>query len=397
MAQNSQDQFVVLDRRIGAAMEQAMKYGEVPGGVVLVARGAKVLHHRAYGLKDTRTSEPATIDGIYDLASLTKPLATGLAIMQLMEEGRLSLSDPVSRHVPEWARAIERDRKTTGSEQQAEFRRLCQIRHLLSHTGGLVPFIRLWQRPGAGNISPGSARLDWAIESISSSTLRTTPGVEFVYSDLGFILLGRVVENLSGMSLKDYTAANIYGPLNLGDTGYRPDPGLLGRIAPTEAVRAVPGLDPEAIMLHGTVHDGNARWLGGVVGHAGLFSSAKDVAVLAGQLHRGPKAGADARILSKAAAAIMTETVESRTATGLVARRGLSWDKQTSFSYPMGDFWNRGVAHTGYTGTSVWIEPDLDLTIVILTNRVHPNGKGDAGALRVAIANAVKLTLFPDE
>ena len=119
--------------------------------------------------------------------------------------------------------------------------------------------------------------------------------------------------------------------------------------------------------------------------------------MLAGQLHRGPKAGADARILSKAAAAIMTETVESRTATGLVARRGLSWDKQTSFSYPMGDFWNRGVAHTGYTGTSVWIEPDLDLTIVILTNRVHPNGKGDAGALRVAIANAVKLTLFPDE
>jgi CubicO group peptidase (beta-lactamase class C family) len=256
----------------------------------------------------------------------------------------------------------------------------------LVHSSGLAPFVQFFQLNGAEEV-PAEKRLDWAIAQISSSTLRSEPGTQFTYSDLGFILLGRIVENVSGMGLDKYVHEHIYVPLGLKVTGFRPKGEVLARVAPTEVTSRSLTLGATVELLRGIVHDPNSRWLGGVTGHAGLFSSAVEVSDL-GRLVLDPgRYFPGSEVLSPAGARAMTSPQVVGTTHTVV--RGLAWDMESTFSYPRGDLFGRGVGHTGYTGTSIWLTRDPDLVVVVLTNRVHPDGKGDAGPLRARIANVV--------
>ncbi len=387
----------MLRRRVGKVMEEAIGRRDIPGGVVLIRHRGTVVLHEAYGMMDLTTSPPkaARPDGIYDLASLTKPLATGLVVMSLVEEGRLALTDPLTRHLPEWESQFKLEEQDPGTSQAAEHRRQTQVVHLLTHTAGLAPYVRFWQHPDATKIEK-KQRLGWVVQRISSMSQRSRPGSEFVYSDLGFILLGRIVENLTSQTLAQACEQRIFRPLDLSSTGFLPKTDLLDRMVPTEVTSTTLEPDSPVRLLRGEVHDGNSRWLAGVSGHAGLFSTAMEVSILAEQASvQSPLR----RILGAAAARAMIKPYEVRTPSGIQAIRGVSWDLGSSFSTPRGDFIEGGFGHTGFTGTSVWVDPGLGITIVLLTNRVHPDRLGDANPLRARLANVTVdcLARLPDD
>jgi CubicO group peptidase (beta-lactamase class C family) len=331
-----------------------------PGGVVLVRIAGEVVVHRAYGQavrhQDRTTLSPHPIDArpdtVYDLASLTK-LVTATCAMQLVDEGKLRLDEPVAARLPAFA-AHDKGRVT--------------VRHLLTHTGGLPPFEDLWRL----ELTP-DARLRRAL-----AARQTAPaGSSYVYSDLGLIALGRLIEEITGASLDRVVAERVAGPLGLKHTQHRPPAALRPAIAATEY-----GAGPRRGLIWGEVHDENAWSLGGVAGHAGLFGTADDVAVF-GQLFLNGGTYDGSRLLRPETAAEMV-----RNQIGGLGNRGLGWDLDAP-SY-MGRLASpQTYGHTGFTGTSLVVDPRRALIVVLLTNRVHPTREGPSlGPIRQAVADA---------
>ena len=358
--------FTDIDRLVAEAMAARL----LPGAVVLVGRGDETVFEKAYGKRSVVPSdEPMTLDTVFDMASLTKVVATTTAVMQLVEQGRLRLSDTVASVLPGFERYGKGE---------------ITIRHLLTHVSGLRPDVDLGE-PWTG--------YDAAIELARNEVPTSAPGERFVYSDINFFVLGDIVARLSGQSLDVYTKKAIFEPLGMVDSGFLPPPALLARIAPTErcaTLDAWPCKRPDALPLRGIVHDPTSRRMGGVAGHAGLFSTAHDMARFARMLINNGRLG-QARILAPATVARMTSPA---TPPGMASVRGLGWDIDTSYSVNRGDLFPIGsYGHTGFTGTSLWVDPASRSFVVFMSSRLHPDGTGDVGVLRSRVATVAAAAL----
>lgn len=340
---------------IKMAVEDAIEKKKIPGAVVLVFNQGKVVYKQAFGNKSVDPiTEPMTTDTIFDLASLTKPIATGTSIFKLVEAGKLRLSDKVKLHLPEL---------TSPSWETIT------LEHLLTHTSGLP----------AGNASSDYKEgISQAIKKINELKLLAPPGERFTYSDIGFIMLGEIVEKTSGKPLDQFSRDEIFLPLGMKDTGYNPSETLKPRIAPTQKEKDG--------MLRGVVHDPRARLLKGVAGHAGLFSTADDLALYANMILNPDNSK------SLSPASIRTMTQARAVPNGW---RTFSWDCDTAFSSNRGELFAKGstFGHTGFTGTSIWFDPASKTAVIFLSNRVHPEGKGDATPVRNKVATIVAAAL----
>lgn len=336
---------------LDAAIERAVAEGAAPGAVVLVESRGRVLHRKAYG-KRSLFPEPEEIapDTIFDCASLTKVVVTAPAVMMLVEEGKLRLDDRLTRHLPGFQ----------GSPQ-------ITIRHLLTHYSGLRPDLDL--EPEWSGYETGIARA-YAEKPVSP------PGERFIYSDINYILLAELVRKISGMRIDAFAQERIFDPLRMTDTGFLPPASLRRRIAPTERLE-------DGTILRGVVHDPTTRFMGGVSGHAGMFSTADDLARFARMMLRGGSLDG-ARILSPLSVLQMT-TPQSP---GGRRDRGIGWDIDSPYASPRGDLFVEGsYGHTGFTGTSMWLDPFSDSFVVLMTNRVHPTRKTSVIGLRSRAAS----------
>ncbi len=335
---------------IDTAIANAIIAKKLPGGVLWLERNGAA-HRKVYGHRVlTPAPEATTEDTIYDAASLTKVIATTTALMQLVERGKLDLNAPVARYLPAFG---------------ANGKGAVTIRHLMTHMSGLRAGIPA---------TPAWTGYEAAIERACGEALRHAPDSAFLYSDINYIVLGEVVRLVSGQKLHDYVAREVFGPLKMIDTGYLPPAARLARIAPTELV--------EGKMIHGVVHDPTARRMGGVAGHAGLFTTTADLARFCRMLLNGGELDG-ARILNAATIAEMTRVQNDGS-----DRRGLGWDLDSRYSGPRGRWFPAGASygHTGWTGTSVWIDPGAKAFMIFFSNRVHPDGKGDVVPLRRELA-----------
>jgi uncharacterized protein YbbC (DUF1343 family)/CubicO group peptidase (beta-lactamase class C family) len=345
--------------QIDAAIGRAIEARQTPGAVVLVARKGRTVYRKAFGDRVVQPArEPMTLDTIFDLASLTKILATATSIMILVERGQLSLADPVALYIPEFGR-FGKERVT--------------IEQLVTHRAGFVPDNEIADYVGK-TVKP--------LEKIYELQPAYEPGTRFVYSDVGYIVAAELVRRVSGKPLDQFANENIFAPLGMKETLFNPSSArnerqTTSRIAPTEM--------REGRWMRGEVHDPRAYELGGVAGHAGLFSTADDLAVYCQMiLNKGEYAGS--RIL----APYTIERMVSAHSLPTSQMRGIGWDVNTSFSSNRGDLFPVGTfGHTGFTGTSVWIDPQSETFVVLLTNRVHPSGRGDITRLRSFIASIV--------
>lgn len=331
--------------QIAPAAEQAIKEGKAPGCVVLIGRRGKIVYLRAFGQRRLLPEpEPMTTDTLFDLASLTKPIATATSVMKLVEEGKVRLNDPVSMHLPEFG--------VRGKEK-------ITVQQLLTHQGGLI----------ADNAMADYANgPEEAIAKVMGLGLSNPPGGRFVYSDVGFIVLGELVKRVSGKPLDEFAREQIFEPLGMRETTYRPGETLRARAAPTE--------QRGGEWIQGEVHDPRAHALDGVAGHAGLFSTAEDLALYADMMLSGG-AGPTSRVLGEA-------TVRKMTTRHPIPGgfRGLGWDMQSGYSGNKGETMSAAAfGHGGFTGTGIWIDPQLDLFVIFLSNRVHPDGKGSVNPL----------------
>lgn len=346
--------------------------GRLPGAVVVVGRKGRLVWQKVYGSRAVDPSREAmTIDTIFDVASLTKVVATATSIMILVQRGKVRLNDPVSRYIP---------------ELKGEGRERVTIEQLLTHVSGYAPDFDLRER-WTGH--------DEAIKRLIVEPLRNPPGTRFTYSDIGFIALGEVVARVSGMPLDQFAKKHIFEPLKMRDTGFRPDASLQSRIAPTEKRRgqlsylgdsaANVGAEGD-VWLRGQVHDPTSYRMNGVAGHAGLFSTASDLAIYCQMiLNYGEYGGV--RILSPLS---VNEMTRPRIINSTGGTRGLGWDINTSFSSNRGELFPLGsTGHTGFTGTSIWIDDASEMFVVFLSNRVHPDGKGEVGPLRGRVSSIV--------
>ena len=360
-------------KHIDEAVHAAIESKEIPGAVVLVARHGRIGYLKAFGNRAvTGQPEPMTLDTIFDLASLTKVLAATPAIMTLVEQGKIRLDDKVKRYLPLF---------TGGGKENIT------LRELLTHYSGLradFDLSKVW------------TGYDATMQELWSETTQSEPGKEFLYSDLNFITLGEVVREVSGQPLDVFVKEHIYSVLRMNETTYNPPESWRPRIAPTEtrdrSLQYLKGHDDSAasqVILRGEVHDPTAWRMGGVSGHAGLFSSARDIAIYAQMLlNRGRYQGV--RVFSPLTVRAMTTPQSPK---GSTALRGLGWDIETGYSSPRGDLFADGYGHTGFTGTSLWIHPATGTFIVILSSRVHPDGRGDATHLRGVVADIVAAAI----
>lgn len=348
--------------KIDAAAEASLNRKDCPGAVILVVHNDEVVFRKAFGSRALKPEKAAmTLDTVFDMASLTKPIATGTSILLLIERGKVRLSDPVAKHWPAFV-ANGKDTIT--------------IEHLLLHTSGLIA-----DNPIA-DYADGRER---AIERIAGLKPLDAPGTRFRYSDVNFIVLGELVERLGGLPLDQFAKKYIFGPLKMNDTGFNPTEKLKGRIAPT----GLRDLKP----ILGKVHDPRAFHMGGVAGHAGLFSTADDLARYCRMLLRGGELDGT-RLLSEKSVRLFTEShpvlIAARDRNNKGARSH-GWDVDTNYSSPRGENFTKGegFGHTGFTGTSVWIDPGSKTAIIILTNRVHPDDQGNVTRLRREIGTIV--------
>ncbi len=338
-------------------VEQQIRSGAVPGAVVLIGQRAEILYRLAAGNRELLPRKIAmSEDTIFDLASLTKVVATGVAVLQLVESHRLALDAPASKYWPEFA----------GNGKAG-----ITVRQLLTHTSGLRADLdtrERWSGYEAG------------LRMIADERPVREPGAGTIYSDINFQVLGELVRRASGLPLDEYCARFVFSPLGMRDTGFCPPPELRPRIAPTGVRRGA--------AIAGTVHDPTACRMGGVAGNAGLFGTATDLARFA-QMMLGGGSLDGVRILSPETIAMMT-TPQGHA--GSAGARGLAWDLDTPFG---------GVnaepaivyGHSGYTGTSLWVDPASGTYVIILSNRVYPDGRGDARPLRKAVAAVVEAAL----
>ena len=348
--------FEPIDRIIAQAIDEK----KFPGAVVVVGHHGRVVFRKAYGNRSLLPqSEAMSEDTIFDVASLTKVLTTTTAVMQLYEERRFTLNEPVAKYLPEF-----------GVNGKADI----TIRQLLTHYSGLPPDISL--------SDPWSGKEEGLRRAFTSAPV-TPPGVQFRYSDINFIVLGALVEKLSGLTLDEFEAKYIAEPLRLRSTRFLPPESWRSRVAPTQY--------DNGVMLRGTVHDPTARRMGGVAGHAGLFSSAGDVAIYAQSL-LNRLAGRHSHFPLKRIT-LLKVTTPGQPATG-TSLRALGWDVDSPLSSNRGELFPEGsFGHTGFTGTSVWIDPAHDTYVVMMSNAVYPNGPTGITAVRAAVANAAATAL----
>ena len=349
---------------LASVIEEAIRTGRCPGAVVLVGQQGRVVYRRAFGNRAVVPQQVRmTPDTIFDLASLTKVIATTTAVMQLVERGMISLEDPVADYWPEF--------KAHGKED-------ITVRELLTHYSGLRPDL---------DLKPEWSGYETALPMIVEETPVAVPGTRFIYSDINFETLGEIVRRVSGQPLEVFCAQNIFQPLGMKDTFFSPPPAVHDRIAPTQYQLGETGK-----MLWGEVHDPTAYNMGGVAGHAGLFSTADDLAIFAQLLlNGGTRAGA--RVLSPLSVEKMTTPQAPPDAMIL---RGLGWDIDSPYASNRGELYPLGsYGHTGWTGTSIWIDPVSRTYVILLTNRVHPDGKGDVVGLRTRVASVVAAALGP--
>ena len=345
--------------RLDEVIQRAIEEEETPGAVVLVARKEKVVYRKAFGYKSLiPRKEPVSIDTIFDVASLTKILATATSVMILVEEGKVSLTDPVSVHLPDFAQ---------------NGKGAVTVLQLLTHYSGLRPDLDL-DEPWEG--------YETGIERALKEQLVSSPGEEFIYSDINYVVLAEMVRQVSGQPLHEFSAERIFGPLGMGHTYFLPPVELRSRIAPTES--------RDGKMLQGAVHDPTTFRMGGYAGHAGLFSTVEDTAIYAQMiLNRGEFEGV--RVLSPLAVLKMTT---SQSPEGADHWRGIGFDIRSPFSGPRGDLFPVGsFGHTGFTGTSLWIDPYSQAFVILFTNRVHPEGGGSVTSLRKKVASVVAASI----
>ncbi|MDI6803426.1 MAG: glycoside hydrolase family 3 N-terminal domain-containing protein [Bacteroidota bacterium] len=327
--------FENVDRTIKSAITDKA----FPGAQVMVIKNGEVLHHQNYGRQDYASDSPEITDStLYDIASLTKVVGTTTAIMKLYDEGKINLDDKIIKHIPIFS--------SNGKE-------IITIRNLLLHNSGLPAWQQFY-------LTCKSA--DEVLDSIYNSKLIYRTGDSIIYSDFGFIVLGKIIEQVTGLSLDVYLKNEFFNPLGMENTFYNPPADLLYRIAPTE-------IDTiwRKKLVHGTVHDETAALLGGISGHSGIFSTASDLAKFAQMVLSGGSYGGVQYIKSETVK-LFTERIDLRT------KRGLGWDFKTLNGYSSAGnlFSPKSFGHTGFTGTSLWIDPDKNLIVIFLTNRVHP-------------------------
>ena len=344
--------------RYAAVMEsvlaRALADSAFPGAVAVVGSSKGTIATVSVGRVDWKPSASVAPTTIWDLASLTKVIALTSAMMQLVERGQVDLDAPVQRYLPDWTGA--------GKER-------VRVRDLLTHSSGLPSWRPLYKE---------AANRDSVTPLVFSATLDTVPGARYRYSDLGAITLGKLVERVSDMTLDAYLEQNVFGPLGMATTMYNPPAALLPRIAPTE-------FDPwRQRQVHGEVHDENAFAMGGVSGHAGLFSTAEDLARFAQMYLRGGTLGS-AKIFTPET--IATFTVRQNPA---ISHRALGWETATRGNSAGSRMSPAAFGHTGFTGTSIWIDPMQDLFVILLTNRVNPTRENvRINAVRRSLADSL--------
>ncbi len=368
-----------LDSRLAVLdpiVNEAIAGQEIPGAVLVVGHDGQVVYRKAYGSRALEPRREAmTLDTVFDCASLTKVVATTTAIMQLWEQGKFRMNDPVAKYLPEFGQNGKQD---------------ITIRELLVHYSGLAPDLDLTKK-WEGKETAYRMAFEGAPER--------PPGAAFAYSDINFVVLGALVERISGEPLDEYAAKHIFGPLGMKETRFGSPHSREPRIAPTRV--APTEEDENHRLLRGVVHDPTARRMGGVAGHAGLFSTAGDLALFAQALLDGGRG-----VLTPATIAKMTAPQQPVNGTAV---RGFGWDIDSPFSTNRGELLPvGGYGHTGFTGTSLWIDPATKTYIVLLTNAVHMNmvylntpppkekEKGSAVALRTKVATAVAAALALD-
>lgn len=354
----------LLDSVVGEAIEAR----QLPGAVVVVGRRSGIAFQKAYGARALSPArEPMTADTVFDAASVTKVVATTTSVMKLVEDGRIRLTDRVAAYIPEFAKYGKGD---------------ITIRHLMSHTSGLRPDVDL-ALPWSG--------YDEAIRLACEEVPQSAPDAQFVYSDINYFVLGDIVRRVSGEGLDRFARARVFGPLGMADTMFNPPESLRARSAPTEACPEGDPVCPAGAMLRGVVHDPTARRMGGVAGHAGLFTTAADLASFARMLLGGGRLDGGPRVLAPMTVARMTSP---STPSAIVSVRGLGWDMDSSYSSNRGELMRPGsFGHTGFTGTSIWVDPASDLFVVFVSSRLHPDGKGDVTPLRARVATIAASAL----
>ncbi|HYL73303.1 MAG TPA: exo-beta-N-acetylmuramidase NamZ domain-containing protein [Bryobacteraceae bacterium] len=334
-------------------IDKAVADGLTPGAVLIVGHDGHIVYRKAYGQRALIPQrEPMTLDTIFDAASLTKVVATTSAVMKLFEQGKIRLNDPVTTYLPEFQ----------GGHSDIT------IRNLMTHFSGLRPDL---------DLKPAWSGYDTGIHRALIDKPARPPGVRFVYSDINFILMGEIVRRLSGQSLADFTHANIFEPLGMHETMFQPPATLRPRIAPTE-------IDPDTGQpLRAVVHDPTSRYMGGIAGHAGLFTTADDLAKFAQMmLDLGTANGT--RLFS---AATIKKFTTPQTPANQPILRGLGWDIDSPFSSNRGDLFPIGsYGHTGFTGTSLWIDPFSRTYVILLTNYIHPHRGKSLSSLRGRVA-----------
>jgi uncharacterized protein YbbC (DUF1343 family)/CubicO group peptidase (beta-lactamase class C family) len=348
--------------RVDAIMEESIAHKDCPGAVLVVGHHGRIVYRKAYGMRSLEpVREAMTLDTIFDIASLSKVVATTPSVLRMFELGQFRLNDPVSRYLPEFAQNDKQE---------------VTIRELLTHYSGLREDLEL--------------KTEWSGEETAkqmafSEKLVTPPGSIFRYSDINFEVLGFLVEKLSQMSLDKYANAFVFQPLGMKDTSYNPPASWRRRIAPTE-------YDEHGQMLRGVVHDPTARRMGGVAGHAGVFSTGADLAKYAqavldaANYKPGHKDFLNGLTVTKA--------IRPQQPPNATSLRGLGWDIDTAFSSNRGEVFPTGsFGHTGFTGTSMWLDPFTDTYVILLTNAVHPHRGPSVIALRAKVATLVAEAL----
>ena len=341
----------VAQQQLEQIVDGQIAEGNIPGAVILMGDADHVYYRQAFGRRATVPEpEPMTLDTEFDLASLTKVIATTTAILQLAERGRIDLDAPVAQYWPAFA---------------ANGKQAVTVRQLLAHTSGLRPdLLTLPHKPGRAGV----------LRAIAAETPLSAPGERVIYSDLNFVVLGELVQRITHQSLNNYCRIHIFKPLGMPDTTFLPDAALAARSAPTTADLLG--------MRRGRVHDPTASWMGGVSGNAGLFSTADDLARFAQMVLHDGHAGSKSILQPASIVALATPASPLSS----LPWRGMGWELAAPFVANHDRMPPIGViGHTGYTGTGLWIDLATRQFVIILTNRVHPNGDGDARPLRAQV------------
>ncbi|MBP9584692.1 MAG: serine hydrolase [Bacteroidales bacterium] len=354
--------------QVDRIIEESIKTGEIPGAVLAVVRDGKMAYLKAYGNKSVYPSqEKMTVNTVFDLASVSKPVGTAIAFMQLVEQGRVRLTDNVSMYIPGFKPWTD-----TVTGRKIEIR----VVDLLTHTSGLPPYApvaTIVEQSGAPN---PTALMSW----ISNCKRDFKPTSDFQYSCLNFVTLQNILQNITGMKLMDYSKKNVFEVLGMKNTTYNPSGELLKLVAPTEKQK-------DGSVLLGRVHDPIANILNdGNSGNAGVFSNAEDLAILAAALMNGGEYNGK-RVLGK----LTLETMTRVPAQVMSEGRSLGWDNFSSYASNNGNLFHpdRTFGHTGYTGTSFIVDPVSKTAVILLAHRVHPVDKGSVVRLRALVANAV--------